>query len=259
MIKIIKLSLVMVMLLSMAVFAAADELPMFEKTDRFDIMETESDLSMISRDGELIIHISESTGVIFEDETDARERLEEDQTLADLLDGRNLIVTYSVTTRSMPPQTTPEKIVILYEIAVPPIYKFSPDEIEAIFPLTGEIVVDGDIIEAPAPYYSGGVVMVPLREIAETLGFDVEWVEEQQCVRLGIAINLWIGKDSYIAGRRAPIELGAVPELIDDSVFVPLTFFHEVVTGYDAYSFEGQVVIVSALVGGDEVPAAVHD
>ena len=251
--KTIGLSVVMTILLGMAVFAAADGPPAIEKLDRFDIMETGSSLSLISRDGELMIHVSDNTEIIFEDGIDARERLEEGQTLADLLGGRNLIVTYSITTRSLPPQTTPEKIVILYEIAVPPVYEFSPEEIETLFPLNGEIAVHGEIIEAPAPYYSGRVVMVPLREIAEALGFDVEWVEELQCIRLGVAINLWIGKDYYVVGRMAPIELGAAPELTDGDPFVPLSFFREVIKGYDAYSFEGQVVIETAHAEGDEV------
>ena len=120
---------VLVMVLSTAALAAADGLLTFEKTGRFDVMETESGLSMISQDGELVIHIEDSTEIIFEDETDARERLVEEQTLAELLDGRNLIVSYDITTRSLPPQTVPAKIVILYEIAVPPIYEFQPGEL----------------------------------------------------------------------------------------------------------------------------------
>jgi hypothetical protein len=57
--------------------------------------------------------------------------LVEGQTLAELLDGRKLIVYYSVTTRSIPPQTTPEKIVILYEIAVHPILELQPGDLAA--------------------------------------------------------------------------------------------------------------------------------
>jgi len=116
--KVIGLVTAMVIVLSMTAFAIANESPVIEKTDRFDVMDTETGLSMMSRDGELIIHVGDGTEIMFEDETDARELLEENQTLAELLDGRNLIVSYSITTRSLPPQATPEKIVILYEVAV---------------------------------------------------------------------------------------------------------------------------------------------
>ncbi|MCL1976510.1 MAG: hypothetical protein FWG55_00120 [Candidatus Bathyarchaeota archaeon] len=163
MVMVFGLAVVTVLLLSVTVFAdgllTAEKMERFNfiktdrvnfiKTDRFDVMKTEDGLSMISRDGELIIHVSEGTEIVFEDGTDARGRLVDGQTLAELLDSRNLTVSYSITTRSLPPQTTPEKIIIFYEIAVPlpagvnvdapvgivpPIYEFSPEEKETLFP-----------------------------------------------------------------------------------------------------------------------------
>ena len=259
--KIIGLTMAMVMVLSMAAYTMADGLPAAEKTDRFSVIETAGGQSMISSDGELIIHVSDETPIFLEDGTLVRSHLDRMQTAAEFLNGKTLTVTYSVTTRSLPPQTTPEKIVILYGTAVPPMYEFSPEEMETLFPLNGEIVVKGEIIEAPAPYYSNGVVMVPLRTIAEALGFDVNWDKEVEGVRLGAAINLFIGKDYYTVGRMAPIELGAAPELTDGTTFVPFTFFREVVSGYDIEVFEGKVVIETALATGDEVPEGVqtHD
>jgi len=254
--KIIGLVMVMAMLLSMT--ALASGLAAFEKTDRFDVMETEKGLSLISRDGELVIHVGGGTEIIFEDGTDAIGRLEAGQTLAQLLDGRKLTVSYSITTRSIPPQTTPEKIVIHYETIVPlpaygdgnaligivpPIYEFSPEEIEKLFPLNGEIAVNGDIIEAPAPYYANGVVMIPLRAVAQAIGFDVAWDSEIKGVRLGTAINLWIGRDYYIIGKMAPIKLVAAPEITDGHTYVPFTFIREIARNYDIYVFEGQVVV----------------
>jgi hypothetical protein len=104
------------------------------KTARFNVMEDMDapgvEFSMISEDGELVIHIAEDTLVYFEDYVplgdeedagmtrDAREVLF-GRTLAEVLDGRNLTVTYAVTTRSIPPQTTPISVMILFEIAVP--------------------------------------------------------------------------------------------------------------------------------------------
>ena len=37
------------------------------------------------------------------------------RTLAEVLDGRNMVVTYDITTRSIPPQTSPISIMILFE------------------------------------------------------------------------------------------------------------------------------------------------
>lgn len=221
------------------ILVAADELPMVEKQDRFNMAGLtleDGTFSMLSKDGELVINISNETLVVFEDGESARERLEGEQTLAELLEGRMLTVTYSFATLSLPAQTHPEKIVIMNENVVP-----LPEELINV--LNGEIVVGGEIIDAPAPYYNEGVIMVPLRAIAEKMGFEVVWEEETESVRLGNAISLQIGKDYYTVGRMTPIELGAVPVLNDARTFVPLTFFKEVVTGYDAYAFEGQVVI----------------
>ena len=123
--KLVVLAVAAVMIIGIAIFATADELPVLEKTDWFDVMETENDLYLISQDGELVIYVSDDTEIEFEDGFDARELSEEGQTLKDLLDGRNLTVFYNISTRSLPPQTTPTKVVILYELAVHPFYVFA--------------------------------------------------------------------------------------------------------------------------------------
>ena len=266
-----KVKNVLASLLSMAIilgicsYIAAEPplTPPFEKEDRFYVMEDFGWDAMISSDGELVIIIDDETPVFFEDDTDVRGRLEEDQTLMGVLDGRKLIITYSVTTRSMPPQTAPEKIVVLFEEImplpgdvigiVPPIYEFDQDEsnqISEVNELNGEIVVFGEIIAAPKPYHitnneGARVVMVPLRAIAEKLGFDVNWDAQTRGIRIGVATNLWIDKDEYIVSRMAPVELGTAPELTGDITYVPISFFREVITGYEIDTIEGQVVIDS--------------
>lgn len=270
--KILATIVAAVMLLGIGVASAIaaetpETLPLSEKTDRFSIMDDFEGNSMISSDGELVIHISDGTPIIFEDDVDVRESLEEEQTLMDVLDGRKLVVSYSITTRSIPPQTTPEKIVVLYEGIMtlpesielehgldlgiePPIHNFTQEELnQMVANLNGEIVVNGEIIDAPAPYLIDNddalVVMVPLRAIAEKLGFDVNWDAEVKGIRIGAATNLWIDKDEYVVGRMAPISLGVAPELIDGVTYVPMSFFRDVIPEFDVFSFEGQVVINS--------------
>ena len=225
---------------------AAQALPAVEKTDRFTLMDAPAadgaGFSMMSADGGLVIHVSDQTPVTFEDGTAARERLAEGQTLAELLDSRNLTVTYSVSTASMPPQTSPDKIVIHYETAVPlPAVIAGPVTV-----LTGEIVVLGETIDAPAPYLQDGVTMLPLRAIAEKLGYDVYWDQVTQSVRLGNAVNLTIGRDYYTVGRMAPITLGTAPVLKDNRTFVPLDFIGKVLAGYTATNVGGKIVIDKA-------------
>ena len=240
------LLLVALLLLALPVYAEDSQPPAAEKTARFNVMENsakdDGSFSMVSADGELVIHVSSGTPVTFEDGKDAREALAEGQTLAQLMDTRQLVVTYSVSTMSLPPQTSPTKIVILYE-AVMPLPQI--DE-TAPLPLNGEVVVLGDIIAAPKPYYKDKVIMVPLRAIAEKLGFTVTWDATDSSVRLGVAYNLWLGKDEYHVGRMAPITLGTAPELCDGFTYVPMRYFKDVLPGFSIYAFEGQLVVEKA-------------
>jgi len=278
--KVLALLLAVIMILGIgSVLAmgdnAANGSPSSEKTARFIILEG-SENSMISECGELVIHISDETPIVFEDDIDVREALEEGQVLLEVLDGRKLVVTYSITTRSIPPQTTPEKIVVMYEVAVhlpidingeaedglgieAPIGSLTLteeelDEMYEVMQLNGEVVMFGELIDMPSPFLvrsTGRIdIMVPLRAIAEELGYDVNWDHEVQGVRLGASTNLWIGRDEYVVGRMAPVELGVAPALVDGVTFVPMTFFRDVL-GYNIFSFEGQVVFTTPVEGED--------
>jgi hypothetical protein len=119
------------------------------------------------------------------------------------------------------------------------------------------ILVNGQEIEVPFPPYAAGWdVMVPLRAIAEALGYQVTWFHETRSVRLDIldedgapyigrAVALAIGKDSYefVYARIAPITLGAAPELTNGTTFVPLQFFRIILGLNNAYFFEGIIEI----------------
>ncbi len=85
--------------------------------------------------------------------------------------------------------------------------------------------------------------MVPLRAIAEKLGYEAVWDGENKTVRLGNLTTLTIGQDSYFAYRMAPMQLGAAPVIHNGLTYVPLKFFREIVGAKTAIFFEGQVVI----------------
>ena len=85
--------------------------------------------SMISQDGELVIHINPDTPIQFEDFVplgDTAEGMTKSvrdvlfgQSLAQVLDGRKMTVCYDITTRSIPPQTSPRSVVVLFEDIMP--------------------------------------------------------------------------------------------------------------------------------------------
>ena len=106
--------------------------------------------------------------------------------------------------------------------------------------------LDGQIlsITLPAdPIMVNGKVYVPIRAIAEALGFTVHWDEAARMVVLNNFITFEPGKDYYTYARMAPIELGTAPVLTNGSTYVPLSFFTEVARVNNAYVFEGQVVV----------------
>jgi len=236
---------------------------------------------MLSGYAGLTIHITEDTIVYFEDfvplgdeEDDGMTQMAREvlfgRTLAEVLEGRNLRVTYVESE-----QIEPISIMILFETAValpPEIIDFENGidynyndyndngyidittlpgnigefELDPLI-LIGEVVVNNVILEgAPLPFIqkveNREVVMVPLRAVAEALDYDVTWNGELKSVQIGVAIHVWIGSNEAHFGRMAPIELPTEVVLVDEVTFVPLEFFRNVLGQY-AYVFEGQVVV----------------
>ena len=144
------------------------------------------------------------------------------------LTNRKLVVIYSVSTRSIPAQTTPEKIIIMFEKAVNPSYLYTDEENGSTAKSfeTAVITVNGKAIKAPGAYMtSDGFVMVPVRAIAEALDLTVIWFGDTKTVQIGKSLSCTIGKDAYAYNRMAPVQLGTAPVIKNDSTFVPIEFF----------------------------------
>jgi len=182
--------------------------------DRFD-------KNMTSSAGTLALKISEDTKIVTPD----------GEPFTGSLIDRKLFVEYGVTTKSIPAQTTPSRIVVLADESNVAVAEKS-------------IVISGKTIEAPAAFLNDqNVVMVPLRAIAEELGYKVGWNDETKQITLGNTISLTAGKDEYIFARMAPIKLGTAPVLLKGNSYVPLDFFTEVAQLSDAYVSTSEIVI----------------
>lgn len=199
------------------------------KVDRFDE-------ELLSSDQELELNITAETEVIGQD----------GEPFSGELAKKDLVVIYDQSTDSIPALTTPLQVVVLQDdqtAAHPrkggPAAPYLPDV------RSMELVVEDEIIEAPAAYYSQDhTVMVPLRAVAEALGFNVAWSGEKQLAMLDDSFTVTIGADTYVdMSRDEPINLGAVPELVEGRTYVPLQFFREVVPMNHAHVFETQIVI----------------
>lgn len=77
-------------------------------------------------------------------------------------------------------------------------------------------------------YGSQNNIMVPLRAVAEALGYDVVWNGETGSIELFYEnhwTRLYIGKNEYLYGSVGPFQLGQAPEAINQRTYVPLEFF----------------------------------
>lgn len=158
------------------------EVESFAKTSVFD-------KEFLSADKDLKLNISDETVIV---------DLENNKVKKEDIIGKDVVVFYSITTRSIPAQTNPEKIVVLPEVK----------EVEAT-----EIKDEAKEVK-----------MIPIREEAEKLGFKVEWVQEQQAVVIAkegtaMTITLRVGDKSY-GYNKALGMFETAPEVRDGKTFV---------------------------------------
>ncbi|QDR79486.1 stalk domain-containing protein [Sporomusa termitida] len=143
--------------------------------------------------------------------------------IADIKKGSELLVWYDVMTMSMPGQAGATKVVALqpgYDIRV--------------HPLAGVIVIQGQEL----PLHSDNIirtdehtVMLPLRIVAEHLGYRVIWSDEDASIELQAnnqtVATLAIGSTLY-KNQETELELAYPPEIVRGKTLVPVEFFTEV-------------------------------
>jgi hypothetical protein len=122
------------MQLSAEVVVVADDKNQNVKVEVFD-------KGLVSADNMLKLNISDDTEIVSQDGKPYKGKLE----------NRKLVVTYGISTKSIPAQTTPTKIVVL----------------------NGGVVKDND--KAKANKHRTMVQKTAIRMIAEILGFDIDW------------------------------------------------------------------------------------
>lgn len=86
-------------------------------------------------------------------------------------------------------------------------------------------------IDTAETYTNGEHTMIPLRLVAEDLGYNVLWNGEEMSVAVAndnVNIKIYIGADSYYiesgkgTGMANPVMIGAAPELKDSKTYVPV-------------------------------------
>jgi len=198
---------------------------------------------LISGDGELVVNIFDDTDII----------LQSGEAFDGELAGRMLVVTYAMNTFSIPAQTTPIQIIVLYERAVTgPEFVELPDGWE--YGVQGfephyDIVVEGEGLVGAHVIFVGEDAIFPthleLAPVAEALGAAVEWNRDTNMVTLE-GLN---GGISFVAGSYDFTVDGETVTLLQPSVnfygtiYVPILFFRDVFGMASAYSQEGRFFI----------------
>lgn len=137
-------------------FVMDEEKPSSIKVGKFDE-------DFLSLDKELKLNIGEETTIV----NQQGEKITKDE-----LTGKELAVFYSITTRSLPPQTPPDKIV-----ALDPLTDEGTDEEGEETPESPETPeIPNTIVNMIENdhYMKDGVKMIPLRKVAEELGYTVK-------------------------------------------------------------------------------------
>lgn len=129
-------------------------------------------------------------------------------------------------------------------VVVFPKYDIAPGAMgspEFRFPLPADLTIP--VKPAPAPRVtmdlaasdsqtnSDGVTLVPLRKLAEGLGYEVTWNQETYAAELHKGAqwtSVSVGKDSYFYAKKAPVALGAAPVIVNDVLYVPLKFVSDI-------------------------------
>lgn len=132
------------------------------------------------------------------------------------LKGSKLLVFFGATTRSIPAQTAPEKIIVLEKFEDMKLVNFDI------------VTINNKTVELDGKIYTNkdGVVMVPLRQITEDLGYTLTWNAKDYSTELTRGAE-WtrvkIGENNYSFAKMA-FELEAAPELKDGKTYVPVSF-----------------------------------
>lgn len=173
------------------------------------------DEELVSVDNSLKLNISAETVIT----NQLGEKCKEEE-----LYNEDLVVFYTVTTRSIPAQTNPSKIIVLKKQSDEDVIDTENGENTKIDEgtITDEIA---EMIKADS-YKKEETVMVPLRIIAEHLGYEVKWNNENKSILLvkgNSSFIMSIGKEDY-GYNKSLGKFEKAPEINNGKTYVPQSF-----------------------------------
>ncbi|WP_181592623.1 copper amine oxidase N-terminal domain-containing protein [Paenibacillus sp. YN15] len=106
--------------------------------------------------------------------------------------------------------------------------------------------VNGQTLEDTGYLGAGGETMLPLRAVAEAMGFELQWNPETYSVDLAKAelfTTVKTGENQYGVDKMLK-ELEAAPALVDSKLYVPSSFFGDILRGTVAPGNDGISITV---------------
>lgn len=142
--------------------------------------------------------------------------------ISKIKEGSELMVWYDMMTMSIPAQATATKAVLL------------PAKMDIrVNTIAGVIVTNKQELrlgEYDLIKKNENTVMLPLRVIAESLGYQILWQDEKGAAHLkkgGHTMTLTIGSKEYSRDNKA-LQLDYAPEMVNGTTLIPVEFFTEV-------------------------------
>lgn len=214
------------MTMSLPPQATPDGIVVRENKNSRSIKVSKFDDELVSLDNKLKLNIQEDTIIVDKN----GEKLEKED-----LKGKDLLVFYSVTTRSIPAQTSPHTVIVLNNETDEDL------ELEEDITVFDKILIDKEeektvkVLENVIYKNENNVLVIPLREVGEALGYEVKWNGEKRSTELikgaqwtAVAIGEGtVGEDNYNFAKMI-VKLGTPPVLKDSTTYVPVNFIEEV-------------------------------
>ena len=152
-------------------------------------------------------------------------------TIEDVQVGSELLLWYDVMALSMPAQANADKAIILRQ----PVVNADDENNEAVTENTlsvaleaCKITVNQKELAGQKPYKNAnGDVMVPVRAVAEALGYEVVWMKgsDNVIVKQGAkSATFTLGNNNYGANKML-VKLNSAPQVKNCTTYVPADFF----------------------------------
>ena len=202
------------------------------------VSSSDKEVRVLNEEGDLIATISKDTP-LFPFKT------KQIITIKDIEVGTQLFIWYEVVASSYPGQTQVQKAIYVGQtdlIESPNTLGVEPVTVPSDSKFTEKISINGKIIDlGKQKWYADfekqqtGIVMVPLRVVAEALGFKVSWDNQAKAAMLddgNVKTTVALGRDGYYLASSKAIGLtqsfkfGAEPVLVNGSMYAPVQLFN---------------------------------